>query len=106
MQAQVDEITRLTDELNGYHNVNICSNMPSPTNSHYQMALQQPASNTCSQQTVLDMEALDTLLVNLDLSNTEEKGNESMEHRVSENTRAHIGRYKENGCQKFTHSIK
>lgn len=73
MQAQVDEITRLTDELNGYHNVNICSNMPSPTNSHHQMALQQPASNTCSQQTVLDMEALDTLLVNLDLSNTEEK---------------------------------
>ncbi|EFO62335.1 Protein 21.1 [Giardia lamblia P15] len=73
MQAQMDEITRLTDELNGYHNVNVCSGMSSPITPRQQIALQQPASSVHSQQTVLDMEALDTLLVNLDLSNTEEK---------------------------------
>ena len=73
IQAQSDEIARLTDELNGYHNINVCSVTSSPVHSHQQTDLQEPALSTCFQQTVLDMEAIDTLLVNIDLSNTEEK---------------------------------
>lgn len=59
MQAQADEIARLTDELNGYHNVNVYSGPASPINAY--------------QQTVLDMETINTLLINLDVSITEEK---------------------------------
>lgn len=73
MQAQADEIARLTDELNGYHNVNICSGPASPAAVYQQMNVQQPPLNTCAQQTILDMEAINALLINLDLSSTEEK---------------------------------